>query len=121
MRKPGDKLVPATIFIYGSDPARCTAKVSPYTLQPKKNEYAYWTIIDTCGVTGSYAKDVEVAFLAGGKKCGGKESPIAGGSAKGTRFIEAQIDPNCVSGDVFKYDVKVDGTTLTDPELEIGQ
>ncbi len=118
-----DKLVPATIFIYGADATNCTAKVAPYTIQPKRNEFAYWTIVDTCGVTGNYSKEVEVEFPPSSKKCGTSSSPIEGGvaSAKGTRFIKAKIDNKCSDGDVFSYVVKVSGTALTDPELEIGQ
>jgi hypothetical protein len=115
------KRVSATIFLIGSDPTACRAKVSPFRIQPKNNEAADWTVIDLCAnVTNNYTETVTLTFtpVAAGS-CGG--GPIFGSTniASGTTNFHGDIDVKCARTEQFTYTVSVKGRVLSDPELEI--
>ena len=117
------KLVPAIIFLTptGVVDAPCLAKVAPGRLQVKKNEDADWTIIDLCGGTKNYTLEVELRWSSSNPDCGGRKSPLdpAEGDPKGQKSIKRGIDSRCTNGDVFAYEVWLEGKPLADPELEI--
>ena len=115
------KRVSATIFLVGPDAANCKAKVSPYTLQPKNNEWADWTVIDLCGITNSYAELVKLTFTPGDASYCDGEPPFAG-NVEGKMNFFAAVNNKCKPEQKFSYTVSVgNGAPLADPELEIAQ
>lgn len=122
-RRGSKKLVPAVIFLTptGVSTAPCLAKVAPGRLQVKKNEDADWTVIDLCGGTTGYTLEVELKWLPTNPDCEGRKSPLdpAEGDPIGKRSIKRGINSKCKDGDVFGYEVWLDGRPLADPELEI--
>jgi hypothetical protein len=113
------KLVPATIFLFPAG-GGCKAKVAPWRIQPKNNEYADWTVIDMCGMVSETNK-IRLEWLPASVKCNNGDSPLTG-VAEGATHFSVQVDGSCPKDAVYNYVVKLqDGTTLADPELEIGQ
>lgn len=118
------RIVPATIFLTGANPASCSAKVAPGLIQVKKNEDVDWTIIDSCGGTKGYAVDVELRWSSANPTCGdGAKSPLepSQGEPKGKKNIKRGINPKCAANLKFSYEVWLEGKLLVDPELEIVQ
>ena len=116
------KLISATIITYLGKDGKCHAKVSPHRIQPKQKEGADWTIVDLCDATVGYTKALTLEFppASNPKKCDGNSSPLLSPTYD-PKYISAEINSKCVTGDTFSYIVKdPSGVELADPELEIG-
>jgi hypothetical protein len=118
------RMVVAGVFLTptGNIDAPCGAKTLPGRIQVRKNEDIDWTIIDLCGGTANYTKDVELRFVGATTKCDGKDSPLdpdGDPNPKGKQNIKRGINPKCDVNTVYPYQIWLDGKQLADPDVEI--
>ena len=117
------KIIYATIIITPRPSTKtCVATTVPGRVQVKKTEDIEWSIVDFCGATDGYTKDIEVknwSRVAGSNCSDGTPVPVDT-AATGKQHIRRGIK-NCTDGSVFKYEIWVtgDANPLADPELEI--